>query len=134
MRKIDSVSSSSVSPAILLPLHFIITLMATKTDLSLAGCAAHFSLFGVQQDFHEIPADKTLYLVFPSSVTSKFPLGMANGNLWLTDSEGRIRTVSSSIHFLVTKNVEKAYGDPDGQSISVLPLHFIITLMATVKQ
>lgn len=93
--------------------------LVIKTELDLSGCSAHFSLFGVQQDFETIPSDKTLELVFSSADTAKFPLGMANGKMWLTDSEGRIRTVSDSIHFCITKDVEKAYGDSSEQTITV---------------
>ena len=90
-----------------------------STGLDLAGCSAHFSLFGFQQDFPEIPEDKTLFLTFPASETAKFPLGWAKGSLWLTDQSGRRRTVSCSILFHVTNIVSEAYGEGVEQAITL---------------
>ena len=72
------------------------------TNFDLGGCKAHFKFYDYVQDFDEIPADYMLPLVFPSSETSKFPLGMGYAKVWLTDPNGAIHSVSNYMRVKVT--------------------------------
>lgn len=90
-----------------------------STQLDLTGCKAHFRFMDFVQDFNEIPADKTLELVFPANKTAAFPLGTANAILTLEDSVGRTRTVDNRIHVLVTNSVPEAYSNHDTQAVTV---------------
>ena len=91
-----------------------------QTELDLTGMTAHFRLLGFQQDFDEIPNDKKLEIVIPASSTSKFPLGSADAEVWLIDSEDRRRTVANRIHFIVTNSIREAYDNDDPQAITVV--------------
>lgn len=75
------------------------------TDYSLDGCTAHVKFYDYVQTFYPI-TDNKLPLVFPSSATSKFPLGRGSAKIWLTDGEGKIRTVANDLKILVTNNVD----------------------------
>ena len=89
-----------------------------NTARDLTGCSAHFQFQGFTQDFAEIPSDKKLHLIFPSSETKKFALGAADAKLWLTNGT-KIRTVESRIHVVVTNRVDEAYDNDDPQAITV---------------
>ena len=93
-----------------------------NTTRDLTGCSAHVEFQGFTQDFDEIPEDKKLHLVFPSSETKKFALGASDAKLWLTYGSSdpkKIRTVENRIHIFVTNNVEEAYDNDDPQAITV---------------
>lgn len=80
------------------------------TDYDLAGCTAHVKFYDYEQTFYPI-VDKKLPLSFPSSATSKFPLGRGTAKIWLTepDPEGagtRRRTVANDLKILVTNNID----------------------------
>ena len=95
-------------------------LLKLETELDLTGCKAHFRFLDFKQDFDEIPADKTLKLVFPKAQTAKFPLGAMDAELWLEDSTGKRRTVANRIHVVVTNSVKQAYDNDDPQAITVV--------------
>lgn len=95
-------------------------LLKLETELDLAGCKAHFRFLDFKQDFNEIPADKTLELVFPKASTSNFPTGAMDAELWLEDSTGKRRTVANRIHIVVTLSVDAAYDNDDPQAITVV--------------
>ena len=93
-----------------------------NTTRDLTGCSAHVEFQGFTQDFDEIPADKKLHLIFPSSETKKFALGAADAKLWLTYGSGtdeKTRTVENRIHVVVTNRVDEAYDNDDPQAITV---------------
>lgn len=91
-----------------------------NTDLDLTGCKATFRFLDFIQEFDDIPEDKKLNLVVPSSATKKFPLGPSDAELYLTDSNGKIRTIANRIHILVTQSVKEAYENDDQQAITVV--------------
>ena len=95
-------------------------LLKLETELDLTGCKAHFRFLDFKQDFDEIPADKTLELVFQKAQTAKFPLGAMDAELWLEDSTGKRRTVANRIHVVVTNSVKQAYDNDDPQAITVV--------------
>ena len=91
-----------------------------ETELDLTECKAHFRFLDFKQDFDEIPADKTLELVFPKASTANFPIGAMDAELWLEDSTGKRRTVANRIHVVVTNSVKQAYDNDDPQAITVV--------------
>ena len=95
-------------------------ILKLETELDLTGCKAHFRFLDFKQDFNEIPADKTLELVFPKASTSNFPTGAMDAELWLEDSTGKRRTVANRIHIVVTLSVDAAYDNDDPQAITVV--------------
>lgn len=91
-----------------------------QTELDLTGCKAHFRFLDFKIDFDEIPSDKKLALIFPATETAKFPLGMADADLWIEDANHKKRTVSNRIHIVVTRSVKEAYDNDSPQAISVI--------------
>lgn len=93
-----------------------------NTTRDLTDCSAHIEFQGFTQDFDEIPEDKKLRLIFPSSETKKFALGAADAKLWLTygnSDQKKIHTVENKIHVVVTNRVDEAYDNDDPQAITV---------------
>lgn len=80
-----------------------------ETDLDLDGVTAKFEFLGVEKTFDVIPETKLLAVEFTKEETKTFPVGNAFASLKLTDSEGKVRTVSDDIKILVTDDVDIAY-------------------------
>lgn len=78
------------------------------------GLSAHVELLGWTQDFATIPSSKELNVAIPHSATEGFALGGSYGKLWLTDSDGRVRTISRTLPFYVTNDISAAYA-PDAE-------------------
>lgn len=90
-----------------------------ETDLDLDGVTATFEFLGVEKTFAEIPENKLLAVEFTKEETKTFPVGNAFASLKLTDSNGRVRTVSSDIGIHVTDNVDVAYNVTDDNIINL---------------
>lgn len=90
-----------------------------ETDLDLDGVTAKFEFLGVEKTFDVIPETKLLAVEFTKEETKTFPVGNAFASLKLTDSEGRVRTVSSDIKIFVTDNVDIAYNITDDNIINL---------------
>lgn len=89
------------------------------TERSLEGCSAYFKLLDYERNFDTIPEDGNISIVLSGDVTKNFPVGIANGELWLIDENGRKRTLANRLHFIITNCVEEAYCGCDPQRIGV---------------
>ncbi len=73
-----------------------------KTEVSLVGATAKFSLLSFSQSFpnSDVLAKKFTFSI-PAETTRGFPLGLLFGKLVLTDSSGRTMTAACNIPFRV---------------------------------
>ena len=90
-----------------------------STDIDLDGSTATFSFLGFSQTFDPIPSDKKLNIIIPHSETAKFPVGMVEATVTITNSSSKIRTVSNTIPIKVTQSVDEAYSPDNPNAISV---------------
>ena len=90
-----------------------------STDIDLDGSTATFSFLGFSQTFDPIPSDKKLNIIIPHSETAKFPVGMVDATVTITNSSSKIRTVSNTIPIKVTQSVDEAYSPDNPNAISV---------------
>ena len=90
-----------------------------STDIDLDGSTATFSFLGFSQTFDPIPSDKKLNIIIPHSETAKFPVGMVEATVTITNSSSKIRTVSNTIPIIVTQSVDEAYSPDNPNAISV---------------
>lgn len=89
------------------------------TDNVTDGLSAHVELLGWSQDFASVPETGELNVSIPHAATSGFPLGGAYGRLWLTDQDGRVRTLSTRLPFFVTNDIAVAYSADAEHEIEV---------------
>ena len=90
-----------------------------STDIDLDGSTATFSFLGFSQTFDPIPSDKKLNIIIPHSETAKFPVGMVEATVTITNISSKIRTVSNTIPIKVTQSVDEAYSPDNPNAISV---------------
>lgn len=90
-----------------------------STDIDLDGSTATFSFLGFSQTFDPIPSDKKLNIIIPHSETAKFPVGMIDATVTITNRSSKIRTVSNTIPIKVTQSVDEAYSPDNPNAISV---------------
>lgn len=88
-----------------------------SSELDLTGCKAHFKFLDFQQDFDEIPENRTLNVVIPHDTTKDFPIGFQHAKVWVDKTTGEgsaqttlIRTLENKILVLVTNNLKISYG------------------------
>ncbi len=77
------------------------------TDMSLVGFTAKLYIGGLTKSWTtEQVQTKTLNVVFTSAETDLLPVGYINGTFKLLDATNKVRTISSSLPFLVTTNAD----------------------------
>lgn len=83
------------------------------TALDLNGFKAQFTLAYIEKTIDDI-SSKSFDVVLTASDTSKLWLGEQNGTLILTDNKGNVKTVATTIPFLITNDVvENEYQEID---------------------
>ena len=90
------------------------------TELDISGCKATLKCMGFTKTWDVIPEDHRLEIVFSASETCDLPIGNWDATLYLTDSEGRKRTVVNRLLVEVTTCVGIAYGESTEQHITVI--------------
>ena len=79
------------------------------TSLDLTNCKAHLKFIDFQYDWDSVPSDNILKFSIPHETTQEFPFCAVNAKLWVTDSNGKIRTIQNDILVVITNRVKEVY-------------------------
>lgn len=79
------------------------------TSLDLTNCKAHLKFIDFQYDWDSVPSDNILKFSIPHETTQEFPFCAVNAKLWVTDSDGKIRTIQNDILVVITNKVKDVY-------------------------
>lgn len=79
------------------------------TSLDLTNCKAHLKFIDFQHDWDSVPSDNILKFSIPHETTQEFPFCAVNAKLWVTDANGKIRTIQNDILVVITNKVREVY-------------------------
>lgn len=79
------------------------------TSLDLTNCKAHLKFIDFQYDWDSVPSDNILKFSISHETTQEFPFCAVNAKLWVTDADGKIRTIQNDILVVITNKVKDVY-------------------------
>lgn len=104
-----------------------------KTELDLTGCTLFFKFLDFEESFTEFSENETeqQFIISIDSETSfSFPLGLQHAVVYITDKDGRRRTLANDILVLVTDDLKTAY-DISNDIDVVIPSDYRNALIGT---